>query len=610
MTAEKRQEDALEQKMLESELVFDRTKQLESRRKRKAGSSLPTFSYPRRLRPPVLCHHKTKVMHNQPPFAYSYVMVNREGEVLEDRVYIGEDAAEDFLTNVIALSNKYLPFLSPGSPLDIPPEEQDSIRESDDNVCHICDGPIEYGEAVLDHDHLTGKFVGTAHDRCNLLRREQLRLTCYAHNFTGYDSHFIIRALAKYPEYFSGLGAIPLNTQKFKTLNMNRNKVVFLDSCQFLPDTLASLVDMQREGGNTFPILSQLKTGSRRKEMMLRKGVYPYSSAVSKKILEEMTSLPPIEAFYNDLKGEACSEEDYRHAQTVWKAFDCQNMLDYTCLYVRTDSYLLAEVVIKFRETIYETFGLDMCQYLSLPHLAKDIMLKLTGAEIELVHDQEMSDLLQKNIRGGLSYVNVRHAKRKEVEGAVATDYHPDRRSLMYFDANNLYGESMRYPLPLRGFRWLTEEEIAGFDSLKDVTLDDGPGYILEVDLEYPEELHLAHNSLPLAPEAVNLQWEDLSPYSKECLRLLRGSKETYTAKKLTSTFRKREKYLVHGLNLKMYLEKGLKLTKIHRGITFHQERFLKEFIDTCTERRRTAKSVTEQMLWKLVCNSAYGKVR
>ena len=181
---------------------------------------------------------------------------------------------------------------------------------------------------------------------------------------------------------------------------------------------------------------------------------------------------------------------------------------------------------------------------------------------------------------------------------------------MMYLDANNLYGASMRFPLPLRDFRWMSKEELVSFDPLSDVTMEDGQGYILEVDLEYPEGLHLEHNSLPLAPEAVTLNWEDLSPYSQQCLHTLKGKAGTYSAKKLTSTFRPRKKYLVHGLNLKLYLQHGLVLKKIHRGITFYQERFMRDFIDTCTEKRRTALSVTEQMLWKLVCNSVYGKVR
>ncbi len=604
LSREERLDRQAEQMMLEGEVV---TEYFENR-KRKPASNFAPCKFPRRLNPPKRCKHKTKVLNNQPPFAYSYLLFNRKGKVLEERTYVGQDCAEDFLLHLMRLGDKFLPYLTPGEPIDLSPEQQSRIREESGHDCWICRAPIwSQSDLVLDHDHVTGLYLGTAHNRCNLARRETLRITCFAHNFSGYDSHFLIRAM----ESFRGkIDAIPLNTQKFKSLSICGGKFVFVDSCAFLPDSLANLVDMQKNSGNSFSFLSQMHLEEGQKELLLRKGVYPYSSATSEKRLLEMTSLPPIEKFYNDLRGEACSQEDYQHAKRVWESFDCKNMLDYTALYVKTDAFLLAEVVYKFRETIWDTFGLDMCLYFSLPHLAKDIMLKETGAEIELIHDQEMSDLLQRNIRGGLSYVNVRHAERRGEMGGREEDYNSSRQSMMYLDANNLYGHSMKYPLPLRNFRWMTKKEISNFDIEKQVTATNGPGYILEVDLEYPKELHLLHNSYPLAPETIEVTWNDLSPYSKNCLRALKGAEERYKAKKLTSTFRKRERYLVHGLNLKLYLQNGLILKKIHRGITFYQEKFLKPFIDNCTEKRMTASSVTEQTLWKLVCNSVYGKVR
>lgn len=69
-----------------------------------------------------------------------------------------------------------------------------------------------------------------------------------------------------------------------------------------------------------------------------------------------------------------------------------------------------------------------------------------------------------------------------------------------------------------------------------------------------------------------------------------------------------RKRYLVHGLNLKLYQELGLRVVKIHRGIRFTQEKFIKPFIEECTIRRAAAPTATEQTMWKLICNSVYGK--
>ena len=65
----------------------------------------------------------------------------------------------------------------------------------------------------------------------------------------------------------------------------------------------------------------------------------------------------------------------------------------------------------------------------------------------------------------------------------------------------------------------------------------------------------------------------------------------------------------MHGFNLKLYLELGLRLTKIHRGIVFYQSAFIKDFIDTCTEKRKNAPTKTEQEIYKLIANSVYGKM-
>lgn len=624
---EDRENFALEHHMLEGEYSLQcevKQREAEERRKKqkkggeKREEKLPP--YPLRLNLPKLCDHKTKVVKNQPPFAYSCVLFDRDGKVREEDVYVGEDAAENFVLRVIHFSKKYLPQLTPGTPMnELTVEERDMILGT--HYCYLCGREMEQRDRVLDHDHLNGNFLGVAHNSCNLRRRERYTLTCFAHNFSGYDSHFIIKALNKYSHHFEEINAIPLNTQKFKSITLDK-KIKFVDSCQFLLDSLSNLVNTQRKGGNTFDLLNQVVSDPEKKDLLLRKGVYPYSFATSEEILRQTKSLPPREAFYSDLKMEECSREDYAHAQKVWKTFNCRNMLDYTVLYVRTDTLLLAEVVLAFRNSIWSCFHLDMCQYLSLPHLAKDIMLKETGAEIDLIADQEMSDLLQKNIRGGLSYVNLRHAER------VGEGEKEERRSLLYLDANNLYGKSMCFPMPLRGFRWMTREELDSLDIEKDVSEEDGRGYILEVDLEYPEELHLSHNSYPLACESVDVKYNMLSPYSRRCLSVLRGEeyrewredeeeeeekegvRKKYKSTKLSATFRNRTAYLTHGLNLKFYLKMGLKLTRIRRGITFHQEKFIKPFIEKCTKKRMTAPTLTEQTMWKLICNSVYGKVR
>ena len=86
----------------------------------------------------------------------------------------------------------------------------------------------------------------------------------------------------------------------------------------------------------------------------------------------------------------------------------------------------------------------------------------------------------------------------------------------LYLDMNNLYGCAMRQYLPISDFKWVknineTEQKLMRIKS------NSSTGYILEVDLEYPDELHDVHNDYPLAPEKIIIQKEWLSNY---CLKI------------------------------------------------------------------------------------------
>ena len=109
---------------------------------------------------------------------------------------------------------------------------------------------------------------------------------------------------------------------------------------------------------------------------------------------------------------------------------------------------------------------------------------------------------------------------------------------------------------------------------------------ILEVDLKYPESLHDPHNDYPRAPETVTVNNVD----------------------KLIPNVRKKNRYVVHYENLKLYERLGLKITKIHRGIKFEERAWLKEYIYLNTELRRQAKNNFEKDFFKLMNNSVFGK--
>ena len=85
----------------------------------------------------------------------------------------------------------------------------------------------------------------------------------------------------------------------------------------------------------------------------------------------------------------------------------------------------------------------------------------------------------------------------------------------------------------------------------------EGTGCILEVDLEYPKELHDLHNDYPLAPELM----------------------EVNKIEKLIPNLNNKTNYIIHHESLKLYEELGLRITKIHRGIKFVESNWLEPYI-------------------------------
>ena len=247
-------------------------------------------------------------------------------------------------------------------------------------------------------------------------------------------------------------------------------------------------------------------------ELLRRKGVYPYQWVDSPAKFEE-TSLPPIEAFYNDLTSEACKTKDYKHAIRVWEAARCKSFGDYHDLYLRLDVALLTDVYESFRRSAHKTYALDPAHYYTLPGFAWDALFKYTGVTLDLLTDPDMYIACEKAVRGGVCAVSHRHAKANNPRVA-GFDPRKLKTWLRYDDANNLYGWAMSQKLPARDFVW-GDAAAWNSDRVSGLADDADRGAFLEVDLEYPTELHESHNDFPLCPERMTPPGEWLSSYAK-----------------------------------------------------------------------------------------------
>ena len=131
-------------------------------------------------------------------------------------------------------------------------------------------------------------------------------------------------------------------------------------------------------------------------------------------------------------------------------------------------------------------------------------------------------------------------------------------------------------------------------------------GYILEVDLKYPDELHDLHNDYPLDPERLAVTNDILSNYYKSIAD--RFEIKVGDIRKFIPNLGNKTKYVLHYKNLQLYLSLGIKLTKIHRTLQFKQSDWMKKYIDFNTKKRMCATNDFKKDFFKLTINSVYGK--
>ena len=130
---------------------------------------------------------------------------------------------------------------------------------------------------------------------------------------------------------------------------------------------------------------------------------------------------------------------------------------------------------------------------------------------------------------------------------------------------------------------------------------------IYEVDIEIPKELHDKFVDYPLAPKIKNIPEDTLSEYQKYLNDKL-NIKYNAADKKLILDLLPKKNYKVYYKNLEYYLKLGIKVTKVHRILTFDEKPFLKEYIDLNTELRKKSKNDLEKDLFKLMNNAIFGK--
>ena len=227
---------------------------------------------------------------------------------------------------------------------------------------------------------------------------------------------------------------------------------------------------------------------------------------------------------------------------------------------------------------------MDPAHFYTAPGLAWKASLKKTRIRLELLLDPDMLLMFERGIRGGITQAVNRWAKANNPY--MGSNFAPDKptKYLQYLDANNLYGWAMSQPLPTGGFKWgsIKPSKILQLAKCK------SKGYLLEVDVRYPRELHDSYNDLPFMCERMKIDGVE----------------------KLILNLYDKKRYVIHIRALDQALKHGLVSERIHRVIEFKQSAWTKEYIDFNTKLRTAAANDFEKDFYKYMNNSVFGKMR
>ena len=449
--------------------------------------------------------------------------------------------------------------------------------------CHICFKPFkESNQKVRDHCHYSDIYRGAVHSLCNLQYKIASYILVVFYNLAGYDAHMFIKELAicgsrmcviakNKEDYISFLVSVEVG----KYINKNGEEKSREIELRFID----SLVNNLECGDNQFFGFEDYNESQYK--LLIQKGIYPYEYMDDWDKFAE-TALPPKEAFYSKLNMSGVSDQDYEHAHRTWREFGINNLGEYHNLYLKTDSMLLANVFKAFRKVCLDNYGLDPAHFYTDPGLAWKVCLKKTKIRLELLLDLDMLLMFKQGIRGGITQSVHRWAKANNPYMGSEYKSREPTRYLQYLDANNLYGWAMSQPLPTIGFCWVDIHP----DEVSELANYSEKGYLLEVDLTYPKELHDYHNDLPFMCERMVIR----------------------RVEKLVPNLYYKKRYVIHIKALDQALKHGLVLERIHRAIEFKQLAWMKENIDFNTALRTAATNDFEKDFYQLMNNLVFGK--
>lgn len=454
--------------------------------------------------------------------------------------------------------------------------------------------------------------------------RDNHKLVVWFHNGSGYDFLYIFSALLNLERYQGyKIGGILKGANRWQRLVVSKTqsghvvKVVFQDTYQFLTMSLENLVECakQMDMGTIFsPFYTQLWQRYNPGTVDLRKPLPPVTVNFEaiKKELTRKNSLP-----YTYFTDPTVCERDIKEILPMlpesqrevaeWLGF--KKVGQWLDLYLFTDVLLLYCVFKNVRVRLRSTHGVWLDDYVGMPATTWNAWLKSLGALpeeerpiIPLYSNLTQALFFKRMTRGGVTCASRRYAESDATH------------TILYLDVNGLYPFVMRNPFPAGELR----EQVY---NLKDADAESkaralieqwrvrGGGGALEVDLEVPDEFHDYFKDFPPAPEHRVLE-HDMREGNEYIERFEREHPGEHTMfRGLVGTLLPKKHYGVHWRVLEWYLGRGLKVTALHRVISWTEEReYLKKYVDKNIDLRNVSTDALSKAVYKMMGNALYGK--
>ena len=343
-----------------------------------------------------------KVLYKQIPIAVGFYLISPFGNNYSS--YFGESCVTWFVNEMLTLEKIANIYFETNIPLEIEEGEaahaasQESFQQSAQlpKVCWLCENPL--GEdTVRDHDHLTGKYRGAAHNRCNLNceKKSSSFVPIFFHNFSGFDCHLIFEELLtsaynlKLP-----INIIPKSKENYVSVQVGCLR--FLDSYRFLSSSLQKLITSI----NDFPYM---QSEGLTDDLFKKKLAYPYEKFDLNNLHEPLNLAK--EDYWSTLTQSYPCDDDLKRTQQLIDTYNITTAQELTELYLKMDVLQLTDVFENFVETSTLMYGINPLYSYSLPGYTWKAGLKLTKIKLDFIKDKQLLLLLENNIRGGISSV-------------------------------------------------------------------------------------------------------------------------------------------------------------------------------------------------------------